>query len=152
MGFLPTLVTRYLLDRNPVVAWYYLVLIGIMNVIGYVIFRSSETTRCEFAKDPASPGLSHLDTVTTTGNKKLIVSSWWSHVRHPNYLGEILIQWSWVLPAGFTDLVPYYLPVVTTLMLIIRCHQINQRNKRKYGAAWSTYCDRVRSNIIPLVY
>merc|ERR1711992_230358 len=51
--FLPTLVTRYLLDRNPVVAWYYLALIGIMNVLGYVIFRSSETTRCEFAKDPA---------------------------------------------------------------------------------------------------
>merc|ERR1712158_252143 len=57
--FLPTLVTRYLLDRNPVVAWYYLVLIGIMNVLGYVIFRSSETTRCEFAKDPANPSLAH---------------------------------------------------------------------------------------------
>jgi len=154
--FLPTLVTRYLLDRNPVVAWYYLALIGIMNVLGYVIFRSSETTRCEFAKDPASPSLSHLETLATAGSKKLIVSGWWSMVRHPNYLGEILIQWSWVLPAvgslGFTDLLPYYLPVVTTLMLIIRCHQINQRNKRKYGAAWSTYCDKVRSNIIPMVY
>jgi len=154
--FLPTLVTRYLLDRNPVVAWYYLVLIGIMNVLGYVIFRSSETTRCEFAKDPANPSLAHLDTLSTTGNKKLIVSGWWSLVRHPNYLGEILIQWSWVLPAvgslGLTDLVPYYLPVVTTLMLIVRCHQINQRNKRKYGGAWATYCERVRSNIIPMVY
>jgi len=149
--FLPTLVTRYLLDRNPVVAWYYLVLIGIMNCLGYVIFRSSETTRCEFAKDPASPSLAHLDTVTA-GTKKLIVSGWWSLVRHPNYLGEILIQWSWVLPAGFTDLLPYYLPVVTTLMLVLRCHQINQRNKRKYGGAWSTYCERVRSNIIPMVY
>ena len=31
---------------------------------------------------------------------------------------------------GFTDLVPYYLPTVTSLMLVIRCHQINQRNKR----------------------
>merc|ERR1719270_556815 len=40
--FLPTLITRYLLDRNPAVQWYYLVLIGIMNAVGYVIFRSSE--------------------------------------------------------------------------------------------------------------
>ena len=31
---------------------------------------------------------------------------------------------------GFTDLVPYYLPFMTTLMLLVRCHQLNQRNKR----------------------
>ena len=97
--FLPTLITRYLLDRNPVVAWYYLLLIGVMNAIGYIIFRSSETTKCEFAKDPANPSLAHLDTIAA-GNKKLIVSGWWNTVRHPNYLGEVLIQWSWVLPAG----------------------------------------------------
>jgi len=36
----------------------------------------------------------------TTGGRKLLVSGWWGLVRHPNYLGEILIQWSWVLPAG----------------------------------------------------
>ena len=45
-------------------------------------------------------------------------------VRHPNYLGELLVQWSWVLPAaptlGLAQLVPYYLPVVTTLMLVLR--------------------------------
>ena len=34
------------------------------------------------------------------GNKKLIVSGWWSLVRHPNFLGEVIIQWSWALPAG----------------------------------------------------
>jgi lamin-B receptor len=154
--FLPTLITKYLLDRSPVVAWYYLTLIGLMNALGYIIFRSSETQRCEFAKNPSNPALAHLETVSTAGNRKLIVSGWWGLVRHPNYLGEVLIQWSWVLPAvgalGFTDLVPYYLPFVTTLMLVIRCHQINQRNKRKYGSAWNSYCEKVRSNIIPKVY
>jgi len=154
--FLPTLITNYILQKNPVVAWYYLVLIGLMNGIGYVIYRSSETQRCEFAKDPNNPALAHLETVTTAGNRKLIVSGWWGLVRHPNYLGELLIQWSWVLPAvgalGITDLVPYYLPVVTTLMLFIRCHQINQRNKKKYGSAWTAYTEDVRSNMIPKVY
>jgi len=154
--FLPTLVTRYLLDRNPEVAWYYLVLVGLMNALGYIIYRSSESQRCEFAKDPSNPVLSHLETVSTAGNRKLIVSGWWGMVRHPNYLGELLIQWSWVLPAvgslGVTDMVPYYLPVVTTLMLMVRCTQINQRNKRKYGNAWTSYSERVRSNIIPKVF
>lgn len=151
--FLPTLTTVYLLNHTVTLAWYYLLAIGVMNALGYVIYRSSETQRCEFAKDPANPSLAHLETfATAAGNKKLIVSGWWGLVRHPNYLGEVLIQWSWVLPAGVSHLIPYYLPVMTTLMLVIRTQQINQRNKRKYGQAWNSYCERVRSNILPKVY
>lgn len=127
-----------------------------MNAVGFMIYRSSEWQRCEFAKDASNPLLAHLETVSTAGNRKLIVSGWWGMVRHPNALGELLIQWSWVLPAvgslGLTDLVPYYLPAVTSLMLMLRCHQINQRNKRKYGNAWTSYTEKVRSNIIPKVF
>ena len=49
--FLPTLVTKYLIARNPVLPWYHLVSIAVMNGLGYIIFRASETQRCEFAKD-----------------------------------------------------------------------------------------------------
>jgi hypothetical protein len=154
--FLPTLTTLYLLNRTVVLPWYFLLPIGIMNALGYVIFRSSETQRCEFIKDPSNPSLAHLETLTTAGNKKIIVSGWWGLVRHPNYLGEILIQWSWVLPAvsslGVSHLIPYYLPVMTTLCLVMRTYQTNQKNKRKYGHAWNTYTERVRSNIIPKIY
>ena len=111
--------------------WFQLVGIALVNALGYVIFRASETQRCEFAKDPESPALKRkyiqlrvetnccqaqtflskalfhilffladLETLPTAGGKKLLVSGWWGLVRHPNYLGEILIQWSWVLPAG----------------------------------------------------
>ena len=31
---------------------------------------------------------------------------------------------------GASILVPYYLPVITTLMLLVRSYQLNQRNKR----------------------
>jgi len=154
--FLPTLTTLYLINVPVVLPWYTLTAIGLVNLLGYVIYRSSETQRCEFAKDPSNPALAHLETLSTAGNKKLVVSGWWGLVRHPNYLGEVLISWSWILPAvaslGKTALVPYYLPVMTTLMLFIRAHQINQRNKRKYGNAWNSYTEKVRSNIIPFVY
>jgi len=154
--YFPTLTTRFLIESPANLEWYYLAAIALMNAIGFVIFRSSETQRCEFAKNPNNPSLGHLETLTTAGNKKIIVSGWWGLVRHPNYLGEILMSWSWTLPAvgslGLTALVPYYLPVMTTLMLVVRTHQINQRNKRKYGAAWNSYTEKVRSNIIPKVY
>ena len=44
--------------------------------------------------------LSDLETLPTAGGRKLLISGWWGLVRHPNFLGEILINWSWVLPAG----------------------------------------------------
>jgi protein-S-isoprenylcysteine O-methyltransferase Ste14 len=154
--FLPTLVTRYLLTATTPMTWYYLVGIGLLNALGYVIYRSSETQRCEFAKNPSNPSLAHLETLVGGGNKKLVVSGWNGLVRHPNYLGEILVSWSWVLPAagslGAHTLVPYYLPVITTVLLLVRAHQINIKNKRKYGAAWTSYTENVKYNILPYVY
>lgn len=152
--FLPTLITKYLIERQPVLAWYYLVGIGLLNALGYIIFRASETQRCEFAKDPSSAKPEGV--LETTGGRKLLVSGWWGLVRHPNYLGEILIQWSWVLPAvgaaGKIDLLVYYLPIFTTLCLLMRCRQQNDRNKKKHGTAWATYCERVPANLIPKIF
>merc|ERR1739846_247667 len=152
--FLPTLITKYLIERQPVLAWYYLVGIGLLNALGYIIFRASETQRCEFAKDPSSAKAEGI--LETTGGRKLLISGWWGMVRHPNYLGEILIQWSWVLPAvqvaGRVDLLVYYLPIFTTLVLLMRCRQQNLRNRKKYGLAWDTYCQKVPANLIPKVY
>ena len=37
--FLPTIITNHLLAASPALPWYYLVLIGVMNAVGYVIFR-----------------------------------------------------------------------------------------------------------------
>ncbi len=34
------------------------------------------------------------------GNEKILVSEWFGLVRHPHYLGQILIQWSWALLTG----------------------------------------------------
>jgi hypothetical protein len=34
------------------------------------------------------------------GNDKILVSGWFGLVRHPHYLGQILMQWSWALLTG----------------------------------------------------
>lgn len=144
--FLPTIITQYLIQRNPTMNWYYLVAIGLMNILGYILFRRSESQRCEAAKDPKAGALKHLESNTGC----------WNYIRYPNYLGEILIQWSWVLPAactaGRTDLLIYYLPVFTTLMFLMRCSQQNSRNQKKLGSAWTNYCKRVPANLIPKVF
>merc|ERR1719500_2292914 len=129
--------------------------LAVLNIVGYVIYRSSETVRCELAKDPKSK-VDGIQTEDGIGGRKLIVSGWWRLMRHPNYTGEIMVQWSWVLPllctVGLQALTALYLPVVTTLMLIVRCEQTNIKNRRKFGRAWEEYTRRVTSNIIPYVY
>jgi protein-S-isoprenylcysteine O-methyltransferase Ste14 len=57
-----------------------------------------------------------------------------------------------VISAAKVDLLIYYLPIFTTLVLIARCNEQNKKNKRRYGPAWNTYCERVKSNLIPKVY
>ena len=57
-----------------------------------------------------------------------------------------------VTTAGRVDLLVYYLPIFTTLVLLMRCRQQNARNRKKYGLAWETYCEKVPSNLIPKIY
>ena len=54
--------------------------------------------------------------------------------------------------AARVDLLIYYLPIMCTLLNISLCNEQNKKNKRKYGTAWDTYCERVRSNLIPKIY
>ena len=54
--------------------------------------------------------------------------------------------------AGKIDLLVYYLPIFTTLCLLMRCRQQNDRNKKKHGTAWATYSERVPANLIPKIY
>merc|ERR1712127_662316 len=122
--FLPTLATRYLVAASPSLPAPALVAVALTNLLGHWVYRSSENQRCQLARDPQHPSLAQLTTLEGIKGRRLIVSGWWGMVRHPNYLGELLVQWSWVLPAapslGLEHLVPYYLPVVTSLMLVLR--------------------------------
>ncbi|KAE8287943.1 Delta(14)-sterol reductase [Larimichthys crocea] len=47
--------------------------------------------------------LNGLETIATATGKRLLVSGWWGLVRHPNYLGDLLMALAWSLPCGKTD-------------------------------------------------
>ena len=47
--------------------------------------------------------LSHfpgLRTIPTATGRRLLVSGWWGFVRHPNYLGDLIMAFAWSLPCG----------------------------------------------------
>lgn len=41
-----------------------------------------------------------LETIATATGRQLLVSGWWGMVRHPNYLGDLIMALAWSLPCG----------------------------------------------------
>lgn len=41
-----------------------------------------------------------LETIPTATGRQLLVSGWWGMVRHPNYLGDLIMALAWSLPCG----------------------------------------------------
>ena len=81
---------------SPIVPWWNLAMIGVLNALGFIIFRAAENQRCEMTQNPNSTYARQLQNIPAVGGKKILCAGWWGVVRNPNYLGEILIQWSWV--------------------------------------------------------
>lgn len=41
-----------------------------------------------------------MEVLTTSSGEKLLISGWYGWLRQPNYLGDILMYWAFVLPCG----------------------------------------------------
>ncbi|KTG38994.1 hypothetical protein cypCar_00003972 [Cyprinus carpio] len=124
----------------------------LLNGIGYYIFRKSNSQKNQFRRDPTHKSVSHLETIATATGKRLLVSGWWGFVRHPNYLGDLLMALVWSLPCGMLHILPYFYVIYFTILLIHREARDEKQCRAKYGLAWDTYCRRVPYRIIPYIY
>ncbi|MEQ2161526.1 hypothetical protein GOODEAATRI_010458, partial [Goodea atripinnis] len=99
--------------------------------------------------------LKNLKTIPTATGKSLLVSGWWGVVRHPNYLGDLIMALAWSLPCGectSLHLLPWYYMIYFIILLVHRDSRDMNECRRKYGSAWDKYCRTVRYRIIPHVY
>lgn len=150
--FLVTFITKFIFDNRIVLPPSYLIGIGSVYFFGYMIYRSSNSQKSEFRRNIKSHAIAHLETIATNRGRKLLSSGYWGFVRHPNYLGDIIIQWSWTSLCGFTHWLPYVIPLLTTLYLLMRASRDNTRCKQRYNIAWDLYCYRVKYKVIPFIF
>jgi len=150
--FLYCLQVRYLYMFLQTFSKYILGLILLLNVIGYIIFRGSNSQKNKFRQDPNSPNLAYLETIPTPSGRKLLASGWWGLCRHPNYFGDLLMGLSWSLYCGFGSVVPYFYPIYFLVLLVHRQLRDDSHCRQKHGAAWDRYCEKVKYKIIPYVY
>ncbi|XP_036437191.1 delta(14)-sterol reductase LBR [Colossoma macropomum] len=142
----------YLASHPSDLSVFWIVAIIIMNVVGYYIFRKANSQKFAFRRNPSDPALSHLKTIPTATGKSLIVSGLWGFVRHPNYLGDIIMALAWSLSCGFNHVIPYFYLTYLILLLVHRNARDERQCRKKYGLAWGEYCKAVRYRIFPGIY
>uniref|UniRef100_F6PT53 Delta(14)-sterol reductase TM7SF2 n=1 Tax=Equus caballus TaxID=9796 RepID=F6PT53_HORSE len=126
--------------------------ICLINAIGYYVFRGANSQKNTFRKNPSDPRVADLETIPTATGRQLLVSGWWGMVRHPNYLGDLIMALAWSLPCGVSHLLPYFYLFYFTALLVHREARDEQQCLQKYGLAWREYCKRVPYRILPYVY
>lgn len=142
----------YLVRHPHELSWPLATLIIALKLCGYIIFRCANSQKNAFRKNPTDPKLAHLKTIHTSTGKNLLVSGWWGFVRHPNYLGDLIMALAWSLPCGFKHALPYFYVVYFAMLLVHREARDEQLCRRKYGLAWERYCQCVPYRLLPGVY
>ncbi|NXH17603.1 LBR protein, partial [Bucco capensis] len=150
--FVYSLQAFYLVGHPTAISWPFAAAVIILNCIGYYIFRSANSQKNNFRKNPADPKLADLKVIPTATGKGLLVTGWWGFVRHPNYLGDIIMALAWSLPCGFNHILPYFYVIYFICLLVHREARDEHHCKQKYGLAWERYCQRVPYRLFPYIY
>ncbi|XP_024399116.1 delta(14)-sterol reductase [Physcomitrium patens] len=124
-----------------------------MNVlvflIGFAVFRSANTQKHKFKQDPK---VKIWGKPAKAIGGRLLVSGCWGISRHCNYLGDILVAFSFSLPCGISSPVPYFYPTYLFILLLWRERRDEARCSTKYKELWKEYCKAVPWRIFPYIY
>lgn len=82
-----------------------------------------------------------------------MIAKYWSKVRHPNVLGEIITAIS-LLPLLYYRFAwsPLIAAVYTLTILVHRARRIDTRMADVYNASWTRYKTQVPNSFIPRIY
>jgi hypothetical protein len=150
--FTYTLQARYLVDHPVELSYLQIALILTFKVVGYVVFRGANSQKDNFRRDPNSPSSKKLKTMPTARGTQLIISGYWGFVRHPNYLGDILMALAWCMCTGYKNIITYFYVIYFTILLIHRASRDDAMCHAKYGRDWDAYRAKVHYRIIPYIY
>lgn len=177
LPFTYSLSAKYL-SVHPVIMGPFWVAVTLgLQLSGYYIFRASNNEKNRFRNNPNDPKVKHLSYIETKSGSRLLTSGWWGTARHINYLGDWLMSWAYCLPTlaagykltptilypgtrlvvtegmkGFAIPITYFYLLYFAILLIHREMRDEEKCKRKYGADWDRYCEKVKWRIWPGVY
>lgn len=156
-----TLQEQYL-AVNPVELGFFGTLFGVFLLwVGFQVFKESnnqkyamkQRTRGQDLKIWGEPA-KWLEAPFTAGGEefvsRLLVSGWWSLMRHPNYFGDLIGCFAYSYVCGFQHVLPWFYFFYMIVLLTIRAYRDHVKCRAKYGKKWDEYCRRVPDVMFPL--
>jgi len=83
---------------------------------------------------------------------KLLISGFWGLSRHMNYVFELMLAFSWSLPAIGYGVYPFFYFIFLVILLVHRTFRDDEKCLAKYGEGWKEYCKHVPYRMLPLVF
>ena len=168
--FVPTLYTqhtRVAASFAPTYSWVAASAVAAFGLLCFLLNTWTDEQRTRFRREPERKLLCHSKpprhVVATrsvwndesqqfvTRTTLLLADGWWGWVRHPQYIFEIGLAWTWAalaapLSVEFVPGKPWTLrlsalcyPLFITLLLIGRCQRDAAKCQKKYGAHYDEY-------------
>lgn len=152
LGWVPftySLQARFLVEHDPHLPHWALVLIVALKLVGYATFRGANLQKDLFRSDPTCAEVAHIKVLPTKRGTKLMISGWWGLARKINYTGDWLMSLSWCLTTGFVSPIPYFYCAYFGVLLVHRATRDEHMCKAKYGDDWETFKKHVPYVFIP---
>lgn len=131
--------------------YYCLVPVSVLFLEGFWIKVASTKQKNAFLSNPEDPAFTNMETLSSPSGEKLLISGWWGWLRHPNYLGEIIIHLAFIMTSGLSAMMPCIF-LVFAAILYMRTNGSEEASRMKYGPSWDRYCQRVPSRLLPHIY
>uniref|UniRef100_A0A146LCF7 Lamin-B receptor n=2 Tax=Lygus hesperus TaxID=30085 RepID=A0A146LCF7_LYGHE len=125
---------------------------GLLFTIGYLIHRISNYQKAAFKRNSSS--VSSADVIHSRSSS-LFKGGLWGKVRHPNYLGALLVYTSWVLLAlGSAPLhwIPFAILIAVVIEVLVQVSRVETRCQDRHASAWNVYSSQVKQRLIPKVF
>lgn len=143
--FVFTIQCHYLLDYADYDSLYQAVPIVLLYLVGYYIFRTSNSQKNQFKNNPEM--LIWGRKPETVGGK-LLISGFWGLGRHMNYTGDLIMAIAYCLPCG-CQIGGYFYAFYLFTLLTHRARRDDTKCRGKYAALWRQYTERVPQVFVP---
>ncbi|KAG5442375.1 Delta(14)-sterol reductase [Clonorchis sinensis] len=132
--------------------WALNILAVLLFLVGYWICRFSDNQKDLFRRQPNHPSFADTPKISGPHAQRLLAGGWWGFVRHPNYLGTLLMVYAAAMLSGFASPIPWTYPLLLTAALLHRVGRTEYLNAEKYGSSWTVYTKLVPNKLIPRIY
>ena len=123
--------------------------------LGWTITRGANMQKYTFKRWPDRKFLGFIEPKhIEAGDRKILTSGFWRPARHFNYLGEVILSFSYGFAFGhFTNLWAWSYFIFIVIIFALRQREDEEACEAKYGPEkWAEYQAKVKYRIIPGIY